>query len=92
MCQDLVRIWILLYVSLICYSNCRGSQFRTAYASLGELRSIIASDVNIMALILFAAFWTSLELAVECVILQVVDACKYLQHLQTFVDNWLSVV
>ena len=38
-----------------CLLNCiiflyRGDQFRTAYASLGDLRSIIPSNVNFMAL------------------------------------------
>lgn len=31
-------------------SNNRGDQFCTVYASLGELRSIIPSNINIMAL------------------------------------------
>ena len=29
---------------------CRGDEFRTAFAHLGEMRSIIPSDVNVLAL------------------------------------------
>ena len=45
------------YVSII-FLQCRGDQFRIAFAHLGEIRSIIPSTVNVLALMATASYST----------------------------------